>query len=216
MLSAKNAVSLRVMSIKSMQNKTVPWRHGLVGAQPSPCCDPNCSSFRIGKWSSITLMCAHHDQHSPVAISHRIHGTGIFTYVWLIFMVNVRIRVLYIPYMDPLIVLLRFFLGHRNTAFLSFFLRGRPAAVHHVKRSNQLTTTVGFVDGEKKPSKYKNKSNSNEHLETESLMSLMLNSLTQYSFIIFVGPVAPHQTHVNVHVHTCLAEFCRSPPREGT
>ena len=119
-------------------------------------------------------MCAHHDQHSPVAISHRIHGTGIFTYVWLIFMVNVRIRVLYIPYMDPLIVLLRFFLGHRNTAFLSFFLRGRPAAVHHVKRSNQLTTTVGFVDGEKKPSKYKNKSNSNEHLETESLMSLML------------------------------------------
>ena len=126
------------------------------------------------------------------------------------------VGVLYIPYMDPLIVLLRFFLGHRNTAFLPFFLRGRPAVVHHlvvlIHQAEQPANNHSWICWwrKKKPSKYKNKSNSNEHLETESLMLLMFNP--QYSFIIFVGPVAPHQTHVNVHVHTCLAEFCRSPP----
>ena len=32
-----------------------------------------------------------------ISVSHRIHGTGIFTYIWLIFMVNVG---KYTPYMD--------------------------------------------------------------------------------------------------------------------
>ena len=36
-----------------------------------------------------------------VYLTHRIHGTGIFPYIGLIFMVNVGIYI-YIPYMDPM------------------------------------------------------------------------------------------------------------------
>ena len=32
-------------------------------------------------------------------LAHRIHGTGIFTYIWLRFMVNVGRNM---PYMDPM------------------------------------------------------------------------------------------------------------------
>ena len=36
----------------------------------------------------------------PRICSHRIHGNGIFTYIWLIFMVNVGKYT--IQYMDPM------------------------------------------------------------------------------------------------------------------
>ena len=51
-----------------------------------------------------SLMPSNMDNSMTPASSHRIHGTGIFTYIWLIFMVNVGKYTVHGSYLPQMVV----------------------------------------------------------------------------------------------------------------
>ncbi len=87
----------------------------------------------------------YHAKSSFFDMPHRIHGTGIFTYIWLICMVDVGV---YIYIYHTWILWVHLYFSEFGTYFAWDFFQASPEAnVKYIKVYIKLYTFSGDVEG---------------------------------------------------------------------